>query len=180
MNCRFRPLYLAAALAFLAANGQACDDKKTDGDYKVPEGTEFSLTPVDVKPSEKPDEMGRFEAVLKPAKEPAKVKMPKDRYTLGFYPKDSKVKGGGVAIDSGFEGLGLMSMRTTRGDGGTQGPWSVDPGDVITHVNGYAVNTVEEILCATSLAKDKDDVQIVIKDVNTGLPNIFYVTATKP
>lgn len=178
MTCRLLPFCLVAAMVLLAGGGQARDDKKSDGDYKVKEGSEFSLTPVAVTPTENPDEEGRFGAKLKPAKEPVKVKMPKERWTLGFYPKEGK--GPGVEIESGFPGLGLMTMRTVAGKGGEEGGWSVDPGDVITHVNGYAVNTVEEIICATSLAKDKSDVQIVIKDVSTGLPTIFYGTATKP
>ncbi len=48
----------------------------------------------------------------------------------------------------------------------------------ITHGNGFAVNTVEEVLCAVSLAKNKADVQIVLKDVDTGKRIVSHVTAT--
>jgi hypothetical protein len=178
MYRRIVPLCLASLLAIVAAGGQARDDKKTDNDFKVPEGKEFSLTPVEVTPAEKPDGMNLVEAKLKPAKEPKKVKMPKERWTLGFYPKE--VKGGGVGIDGVFEGLGLMTLRPAPGDGDKPGAISVEPGDVITHVNGFAVNTVEELICATSLAKDKTDVQIVVKDVKTGTQYVLYATATKP
>jgi S1-C subfamily serine protease len=70
-------------------------------------------------------------------------------------------------------------MRTEPKKADTGGGWQVDPGDVITHVNGYAVNTLEELVVALATAKDKDDVQLVIKDVSTGEPTAFYVTAAK-
>jgi S1-C subfamily serine protease len=160
-----------------AAGGRAEDEKKADKDTKVAEGTEFKLTPVEVTPAEKPDGQGLYEATLKAAKEPTKVKMPKESWSLGFYPKT--VKGGGVGVAESIEGAGLKHMRPVAGKDDEEGTWQADPDDVITHVNGYAVNTVEELLCALSLAKNKNDVQIVIKDVTTGKPTIFYVTATK-
>jgi hypothetical protein len=160
------------------SSGRAEDEKKADKDIKIKEGTEFKLTAVEVTPAEKPSAEGLYEATLKPAKEATKVKMPKEVWTLGFYPK--VVKGGGVGVAETIEGAGIKQMRTVPGKEKDEGTWQADPDDVITHANGYAVNTVEELLCAVSLAKNKEDVQLVIKDVNTGKLNIFYITATKP
>ena len=69
-------------------------------------------------------------------------------------------------------------MRVTAGKG-PEGDWQADVGDVITHANGYAVNSLEELVCAVSLAKDKGDVQLVIKDAHNGKPYVFYATAAK-
>jgi S1-C subfamily serine protease len=54
-----------------------------------------------------------------------------------------------------------------------------ESGDIITHVNGHAVNSVEELLCAVSTAKDKMDVQIAVRDTNSGDLVVLYVTSTK-
>jgi hypothetical protein len=164
-------------VACAATGGRAEDDKKADKDYKVPAGTGFKLTAVEVTPSEKPDDEGRFVAGIKPAKEPTKVKMPEEVWTLGFYPK--AVKGGGVGVADSIEGTGMKQLRTVPGKEKDEGTWQADPDDVITHANGYAVNSVEELLCAVSLAKNKKDVQLVVKDVTTGKLTVFYVTATK-
>ena len=161
----------------LTSGGRAEDEKKADKDTKVEGGKEFKLIAVEVKPAEKPDDEGRFEAVVTAAKEPTKVKMPKEAYWLGFSPK--AVKGGGVGVTDSIEGTGMKHMRTVPGKDKEEGTWQADPDDVITHVNGFAVNTVEEVICAASLAKNKDDVQLVVKDVTTGKLTIFYATATK-
>jgi hypothetical protein len=163
------------ALGF-ASGARAEDEKKADKDTKVEEGKEFKLIAVEVKPADKSDDEGRFEAVIKAAKEPTKVKMPKEAYSLGFYSKAVK---GGVGVADSIEGTGMRHMRTVPGKDKEEGTWQADPDDVITHVNGYAVNTVEEVICAVSLAKNRDDVQLVIKDVTTGKLTIFYATATK-
>ena len=172
---------LAVCVVSVAVAGpgttRADDEKKTDRDTKVPAGTEISLTPVEVTTAEKPDDEGRFEVTVKPAKEARKVKMPEEAWVLGFTPE--AVKGGGVGVAGSVAGTGMKTMRTIPGKGGTKGTWQADPGDVITHVNGYAVNSVEDVLCAASTAKDKDDIQVVIKDVTTGKLTVFYVTATK-
>jgi S1-C subfamily serine protease len=174
---------LRAVIAFWCAfflaglPGRADDTKKSDQDTKVPEGMEFKLTPVEVVVAEKPIDGRRYEATIKAAKESKAVKMPKESWSLGFYPK--VVKGGGVEVANSIEGTGMRKMRTESGQDKDEGAWQADPGDIITHVNGYAVNNVEELICAVSLAKNKDDVQIVLKDVDTGKLTVFYVTATK-
>lgn len=171
-------VYLVWALAVgLTTTGRAEDEKKADKDIKVAAGTEFKLTAVEVTPADKPDDEGRYEAKIKPAKEETKVKMPEEAWTLGFYPKT--VKGGGVGVIESIEDTGMKHMRTVAGKDKDDGTWQADPGDIITHVNGYAVNNVEELLCAVSLAKNKNDVQLVIKDVTTGKLTVFYATATK-
>jgi hypothetical protein len=152
------------------------DGKKSDKDTKVAEGKEFKLTPVEVTAAEKPDDQGLYEATVKAAKEPKKVAMPKEAWFLGFLPKAVK---GGVGVAELIEDSALAHMRPAAGKEDEEGNWRADPDDVITHVNGYAVSTVQELLCALSDAKNKKDVQLVIKDVNSGKPNIFYVTATK-
>jgi S1-C subfamily serine protease len=170
-------LVLASVLvAGFVSAGRADDDKKSDLGTKVVAGTEFKLTPVEVVVAEKPSDGRRFEATIKPAKEATTVKMPKERWALGINTKAAK---GGVGVADSIEGTGMKSMRTEPGKDKDEGVWQADPGDVITHVNGYAVNTVEELVCAVSLAKNKDDIQIVLKDVDNGKLLVFYVTATK-
>ena len=81
--------------------------------------------------------------------------------------------------DGGHRRSIMPSMRSAPKAEEARGGWMADPGDDITHVNGYAVNSVEDLICAVSVAKNKDDVQLVIKDVTTGKLTVFYVTATK-
>jgi hypothetical protein len=159
-----------------SATGRA-DDKKTDADIKVAAGSEVSLTAVEVTVLDKMDDEGRIPVTVKPAKEAKKVKMPAQAWALGFYPE--KAKGGGVAVGWLPEDSNLHHMRVVAGKGVADGDWQADPGDVITYANGYAVNSVEDLICAISVAKNPEDVQLVIKDINTGKETVFYVTATK-
>ncbi|OWK36808.1 PDZ domain-containing protein [Fimbriiglobus ruber] len=175
---RSAAVFSLATLMLLGAvlPGQSQEDKKSDRDTVVAAGKEFTLTPTEVTPEEKPGD-GPFEVKLKPAKDAVKVKMPAEAWTLGFFPQ--AIKGTGVGVGGPVEGAGLANMRTVPGKADEEGAWQVDPGDVITHVNGYAVNSVEDVICAVSTAKNKTDVQIVVKDVSTEKLNVFYVTATK-
>jgi S1-C subfamily serine protease len=152
------------------------DEKKSDGQVVVKEGTEVSLTPVEVKLSDNPGADGRYTVTVK-AKDATKVKMPAQAYYLGFTPKAEAPKGGGLEIAEVVGGGPLATMRTEPKK--DEGAWEAEAGDVITHVNGYAVNTLEELLVALATAKDKNDVPIVLKDVRTGELTAFYVTAGK-
>ena len=173
---RMLPVCLLSFLAVgWAATGRSDDDKKTDADTKVAAGTEVSLTPVEVTPSDKMDDEGRVPVTVKPAKEAKKVKMPDQAWVLGFHPEK---KDGGVGVAGVPEDSPLHHMRVTAGKE-PEGDWQADVGDIITHANGYAVKSVEDLICAISLAKNPEDVQLVIKDVNTGKETVFYVTATK-
>jgi S1-C subfamily serine protease len=175
---RILPVCLVAFLALASpATGRADDDKKTDADTKVAAaGTEISLTPAEVTVSDKTDDEGRIPVTVKPAKEAKKVKMPALAWALGFVPEK---KDRGIGVGAVPEGSGLHNMRLMPGKGADGGDWQADPGDIITYANGYAVNTVEELICAISVAKNPENVQLVIKDVNTGKETVFYVTATK-
>lgn len=177
MLCRFTQTCFVILLAAIATDARADDDKKTDRDTKVTAGTEFTLTPVTVTIADKPFDTRRFEATVKEGKEATKVKMPAEKWFLGI--SGSPAKGGGVTVGDSLDDTGMKAMRTVAGKGDEPGPWQADPGDIITHVNGYAVKSIEEIICAVSLAKDKTDVQIILKDVSTDKVTVFYVTATK-
>lgn len=167
-------LVSACVMVVLAAGlGRAADDKKFDTAMKVEAGKEITLTPAEVKVSATPDD-GRFPVTTK-AKEATKVKMPAQGFALGFM--GEPVKGGGVKVVEVSKDSGLLRMRPEAGS--EDASWEAEEGDVITHANGYAVNTVEELICAVSLAKDKGEVQIVVKDVGNGKPYAFYVTPTK-
>jgi hypothetical protein len=178
MISRLTPFCFAMLLATTVTDVRADDEKKTDRDTKVAAGTEFSLIPVTVTTADTSDEVGRYEAKVKAAEAATKVKMPAEKWILGF--SGSPAKDGGVTVADSLDDTGMKTMRTVSGKGDEKGAWQADPGDIITHVNGYAVKTVEDVICAASLAKDKTDVQIIIKDVTTGKPTVFYVTATKP
>ncbi len=169
-------LTVALFLIVSPAAIRAAEEKKTDLGTTVAEGKEITLMPAEITISDKPDDEGRFLATVKPGKEGMKVKMPAQVYGLGFYPEVVK---GGLKVVELPEASSLRMMRTVAGKADEEGRWNADPGDTITHVNGNAVNSVEELLCAVSTAKDKKDIQIVIKDVNSGDMQIFYVTATK-
>ena len=86
-----------------------------------------------------------------------------------------------VAMASGSgNGSGRSkTARTAPKMAGQPGDWLPDPGDVITHVNGYAVKTVQDVVCAVNAAEDPDDIQLVIRDVNDGKQYVFYVSAAK-
>jgi S1-C subfamily serine protease len=172
----FRCVLSLCVATALAGGSLRADDPKSDADTKVAAGAERELAAVEVKPEEKPLDDGRFIAAVKPGKA-TKVKMPEQALTLGF--TGEAVKGGGVKVADKNARTALLAMRTEPGKEKGSGKWQADPGDIITHANGYAVNSFEDLLVAVSLAKNPKDVQIVIKDVDTGKPTIFYVTPLK-
>ncbi len=86
--------------------------------------------------------------------------MPELGFTLGFYPQG--FKGGVVGVADLIEGTGLKAAGKDDEEGG----WRAAQGDVI-NVDGSAVYSVEEALCVVSLAKNKSNVQIVIKEIST-------------
>jgi hypothetical protein len=166
-------LFAACVMALLFAGPGPADDKKTDTETKVTSGKEVTLTPADVKIDENPDD-GRFLVTTK-AKDRVKVKMPEQGYALGF--RGEPAKDGGLKVVGIPEGSGLLLMRPAANS--TDTGWQIEEGDIITHANGYAVNTVEELICAVSQAKDKGEVQIVVKDVGNGKSYVFYVNAAR-
>jgi S1-C subfamily serine protease len=168
-------LLTAVVFALVAGVALADDDKsKSDAETKVAEGTEVSLTPAEITPDkDQPDEGPRV--VTAKAGKATKVKMPADAYKLGF--TGEPVKDGGIKVASLADSSALMGMRVEAGK--EAGPISAEPGDIVTHVNGYAVNTFEELLVALSTAKKPEDVQVVVKDVNTGKSLMLYATAVK-
>lgn len=178
-----RLMHLCVGLGLLVGSvnlsqDKKSEEKKTDTQATVKEGTEVTLTPVEVKLAERPDGLGRFKVTVK-AKDPTKVKMPAQTWSLGFQYKPEPAKGGGVEIAAVPEGSQLLKMRPEPQLQDSTELWQAEAGDVITHVNGYAVNTIEELLVALTTAPDKSDVPIVLKDVNTGDLTAFYVTAAK-
>jgi hypothetical protein len=179
MSYRRLSLCCAMVLAAGVSSGRVLDESKTDVQTVVAKGKEISLTPVSIALSDKTDDDGVYEATVKPAKDAKKVQMPEEAWVLGFEPKAGKPKDGGVEFASATDDSALSAMRTVAGKADTVGEWNVDPGDIITHVNGFAVNSLEDIVVATSLAKEKKDVQIVLKDQTKGKLLVFYVTAVK-
>lgn len=183
MSLRLVHLCVGVCLLFGSAGEWTAQDKKpeekkTDTQTVVKEGTEVSLTPVEVKLPNRPDGLGRFKATVK-AQEPTKVKMPAEAWSLKFQFKDAPVKDGGVEVAGVPEGSPLLQMRPEPKLTDTIELWQAEAGDIITHVNGYAVNSIEELIVALATAKDKNDVQLVLKDLNTGDLTAFYVTAVK-
>jgi S1-C subfamily serine protease len=176
MSRAFLPLSICMFLIASPGLVRSADDKKTDLETTVAEGKEVSLTPVEITPSDKPDNNGIFTATVKPAKEAKKVKMPAQAYGLGFAPEAVKE---GLKVVELPESSGLLMMRIAAGKAEEEGAVRAEVGDIIAYVNGYAVKSAEELIAAVSTAKDKKDVQIVIKDVNTGDLQILYATAVK-
>jgi S1-C subfamily serine protease len=169
-------LLTAVVFALVSGLALAADDKqKSDADTKVAEGTEVSLTPAEITADKEQPEQGPRIITAKAGKA-TKVKMPAQAYQLGF--TGEPVKDGGIKVVSLADSSALVGMR---GEAGKEeaGPFSAEAGDIITHVNGYAVNTFEEMLVALSTAKKPEDVQVVVKDVNTGKDSAFFVTAKK-
>lgn len=175
-----RTLPLAAAVLLVAgvAPGRPADDKKNDGDITVKEGEEFKLNKDEITVAKDPDDEGRFPVTVKAATAPTTVKMPAQKHMLGFVP-DDKHKEAGVKVESVVEAGPLQQMRTAPKAEEGRGGWMADPGDVITHVNGFAVKDVKEVICAVNAAKDHADIQLVLKDVNNGKPYVFYVSAAR-
>jgi S1-C subfamily serine protease len=169
-------LLTAALFALVAGAALAGDDKpRPDADAKVAEGAEVSLTPAEITPDkDQPDQGPR--AVTAKAGKAEKVKMPARAYKLGFTGEPQT--GGGIKVVSLASPSALVGLRTEAGGEGA-GPISAEPGDVITHANGYAVGTLEELLVAVSTAKKPEDVQLVVKDVNSGKSVMLYATAIK-
>jgi hypothetical protein len=168
-------LLTAVLFALFAGVALADDKQKSDADTKVAEGTEVSLIPAEItQDKEQPDEGPRV--VTAKSGKATKVKMPAKAYKLGF--TGEPLKDGGIKVVSLSDSTALTGMRSEAGKG-DPGMVSAEAGDIVTHANGYAVNTFEELLVALSTAKKPEDVQIVIKDVNTGKNFVFYVSATK-
>jgi S1-C subfamily serine protease len=176
MSHAFLPLSVGLLLLVSPCVVRAADEKKTDLETAVAEGKEIALTPAEITPSDKPDDNGIFTATIKPGKEAKKVKMPAQAYGLGFQPEAVKE---GLMVADLPETSGLLTMRMVAGKADDEGAVRAEVGDIITHVNGYAVKSVEELIGAVSTAKDKKDIQIVIKDKNSGDLQILYVTAAK-
>lgn len=173
-----RILPLVAALLLAAVPGRPDDNKKNDGDVAVKEGEEFKLKRDEISVAAQPDDEGRFPVTVKAAKEPLTLKMPAQRWMLGLVP-DAKHKDAGVKIDSVVEAGPLQQMRVAPKNVEERGGWMADPGDVITHVNGFAIKDVKDLICTVNAAKDPGDVQLVVKDVNNGKPYVFYVSAAR-
>ena len=178
MIYRLVPLGVAVLLVAGVAPGRPADDKKNDGDITVKEGEEFKLNKDEITVSKDPDDEGRFPVTVKAAAAATAVKMPAQKWMLGFVP-DDKHKEAGVKVESVVEAGPLQHMRTAGKMAGEAGGWQTDPGDVITHADGYAVKTVKDVICAVNAAKDHADVQLVLKDVNTGKQYVFYVSAAR-
>ncbi len=175
----FRSLLAFALMASLTAvplAGRPADDKKSDGDTPVAEGKEFKLNKDEVTVAKESEEDGRYTVTVKAAKAPTAVKMKAQKLVLGFTAADKKdrLEIGSVVVDGPLEGM-RTEPKMTNG----RGAWQADVGDVITHVNGYAVKTVEELICAVHSAEDPADIQLIIKDVNDGKLYAFYVSAAK-
>ena len=109
MFSRLITISIAMLLAITVTSVRA-DDKKSDKETKVPAGTEFSLTPVSIAVGEKPDDEGRYEAKVKLGEEATKVKMPTEKWILGF--TGSPAKGGGVAVEETLE-AGALAVEET-------------------------------------------------------------------
>lgn len=174
---RLVPLGAALLLVAGVAPGRPADDKKTDGEITVKEGEEFKLSKDEIVVAKEPEDEGRYPVTVKPAAAPTVVKMPAQKWMLAFTP-DTTEKKDGVKIESVVDTGPLQQMRAVA-KMKEAGGWMADPGDVITHVNGYAVKTVKDVICAVNAAEDHADIQLVLKDVNNGKPYVFYVSAVK-
>src|SRR6516162_7005274 len=109
---RLVPVCLAVLLAAGLSPARPALDK-TDGETAVKEGEEFKLTKDTITVAKKPDEMGRFEVTVKAGDKPAAVKMPAQKYMLGFVPDDKKK--GGVGVKEALEDGPLGHMRVKAG-----------------------------------------------------------------
>jgi hypothetical protein len=176
MSRAFLPLSVALLLGTNPGPGGAAEDKKTDLESAAPAGKEVTLTRDEVVPSDQPNADGFHTAQVKPGKAGPKVKMPAQAYGLNFYAEPVK---GGLKVAELPEGSALQMLRTAPKKDGGGVPGAAEVGDVITHADGHAVSSVEELVVALSTAKDKDDVQLVMKDQNTGNAIVVYVTAVK-
>src|SRR5438067_1262666 len=128
---RLVPVCLAVLLAAGTSPGRPARDKKTDGETAVPEGEEFKLTKDTITLAKKPDEMGRFEVTVKAGDTPKAVKMPAQKYMLGFYPDAKKTGGVGVAEALEDGPLGHMRIKAGLAKKDDADPWHADEGDVI-------------------------------------------------
>jgi PDZ domain-containing secreted protein len=176
MSRVFLSLTAALFLVVSPAALRADDEKKTDLQTTVKEGTEFALTAAEVIPANMPNEQGFRVAMVKPGKAGPKVKMPAQAYGLNVVAKPIK---GGLEVTDIPEGSALLQMRTDTAKSDNPGVAMMEVGDIITHVNGNEVASVEELIFALSTAKDKDDVQLVVKDKNSGNAIVLYATAVK-
>jgi S1-C subfamily serine protease len=172
----FLALTVALFLIVSPAASRAAEDKKTDLETPVPEGKEFALTPAEITPATEPNEQNFYVVKVKPGKPGEKVKMPAQAYGLNFYAEPVK---DGLKVVEIPDSSALLSMRTNSDKDDNKLAAMVEVGDIITHVNGFEVKSVEDLVFALSTAKDKNDVQLVVKDSNSGNQILLYGTAVK-
>src|SRR5438046_3206417 len=91
---RLVPLAVAVLLVAGVAPGRPADDKKNDGDITVKEGEEFKLNKDTITVAKEPDDEGRFPVTVKEATAPTAVKMPAQKWMLGFVPDDKHKEAG--------------------------------------------------------------------------------------
>jgi hypothetical protein len=146
-----------------------------------------------VETKTKADLLGVSEVVEMTPGEEAAVTIPAAVWELDA---DGWFDSEGFNVTRVFPRSGLWALRTERGGPrllplAQPGPhpgmlaanpprtYRAAPGDIITHVNGIAVNTYPRFVFALNSAANPRDLPVVVLDGHSGRRHLYYVTAVK-
>lgn len=141
----------------------------------------------------KADELGVPEVMEMTPGEEAAVTVPAAVWELDA---DGWFDSEGFNVTRVFPRSGLWALRTERGGprlvpppqpgplAGLVAPalprtYRAAPGDIITHINGIAVNTYPRFVFALNSAANPRDLPVVVLDGHSGRRHLYYVTAVK-
>ena len=194
-----RPALLAAglvALAFAAAPAQPPASQypgRLISELPPPKAGEKVMVVRVAETKTKADELGVPEVMEMTPGEEAAVVVPAAVWELdadGWFDPE------GFNVTRVFPRSGLWALRTERGGPrlfplAQPGPipgmlaanpprtYRAAPGDIITHINGIAVNTYPRFVYALNTATNPRDLPIVVLDGHSGRRHLYYVTAVK-
>lgn len=183
------------ALALATAPAQPPADPyrgKLMSELPTPKAGE-KVTVVRAEAKTKADELGVPEVVEMTPGEEAAATIPAATWELDA---DGWFDSEGFNITRVFPRSGLWALRTARGGprlvpAAQSGPlaglvapalprtYRAAPGDIITHINGIAVNTYPRFVFALNSAANPRDLPIVVMDGHSGRRHLYYVTAVK-
>lgn len=184
------------ALALAAAPAQppvATPQGKLLSELPPPKAGEKVMVVRLVETKTKADELGVPEVMEMTPGEAAAVTIPATTWELdadGWFDPE------GFNLTRVFPRSGLWALRTQKGGPrllplAQPGPlpgmlaanpprtYRAAPGDIVTHINGIAVNTYPRFVFALNSAANPRDLPVVVLDGHSGRRHLYYVTAVK-
>lgn len=148
-------------------------------DETVPKGAKIDVEKLIVK-VENTDKNGRAEVSLQQfaVKENIDLTMPQASWQLGIVPATAPKNTPGVFIKDMLKDSGMRKMRPMSGgpDKNTTS-YEAEKGDIVVALDGRKITTSKDITIVLNNAAVPEDVEIVIRDKNSGKLHRYYVSA---